>query len=216
MNLPNLLSSIRTFVKPALELSALILGVVNGLMLLKFYVRDRARLTVHPVHPETYQWWFSLPSREVEGKQTRRYGFIAYVAVQNSGLRKTQLTSWRLSIKLRTGKAHELKPINMPEPFAKIGEHVKLYPVLGQRGLHFEGDTLVESGCSTSGMVYYLYECYGGEGWDPSMTKKQIAGVFQVSDGFNRKAKCTVQFTQKSLEEIKEFAPGIEVIDKDR
>lgn len=216
MNLFDLFQQFLTVGKPVLELSALALGIVNGLMLLKFYVRDRAKLTVHAVHPETYQWWFRLPSREVEGKQTRRYGFIAYVAVQNSGLRKTQLTSWRLSIKLRLGKAHELKPINMPEPSAKIGEHVKLYPVLGQRGLHFEGDTLVESGCSTSGMVYCLYECYGGEGWDPFITKKQIGGVFRVSDGFNRKAKCTMQFTQKSLEEIKEFAPGIEVIDKDR
>lgn len=185
-------------------------------MLLKFYSRDKAKLTVHPVHPDTYQWWFEMPGREYEGKATRRYGFISYIAIQNSGLRKTQLTSWRLAIKSRLNKSHELRPINMPEPSARIGEHMKLYPVLGQRGLHFEGDTLVDSGCSTSGMVYYLYECYGGAGWDPQMTNNKISGVFQVSDGFDKKAQCDVQFSRKSLEDIVKFAPGIEKIDEDR
>lgn len=213
MNLPSLLQLLRTYGKPFLELSALILGAINGLMLLKFYARDRAKLTVHPIHPNTYQWWFNLPPREYEGKPTRRYGFISYIAVQNSGLRKTQLTSWGLSLKTRLGKRCELHPMSMPEPSAEIGEHVKLYPVLGQRSLHLEGDTLVDSGCSTSGMVYCLYECYGGAGWDPSIINNRIDAVFHASDGFNHKARCNVQFRQKALEEIKKFAPGIERMD---
>jgi hypothetical protein len=213
VNLSNL-QSLRGYGKAVLEVAGLILSIVNGLMLLRFYLRDRARLTVHPIHPDTYQWWFTLPPGEFEGKATRRYGFVTYVAIQNSGLRKTQLTSWRLSIRLRLGRSRELKPINMPEPSAKIGEHVKLYPVLGQRGLHFEGDTLVDSGCSASGMVYYFYECYGGEGWDPKTSGQQIKGTFYVSNGFNGKAKCIVRFRPKSLEEIKTFAPGIDAIGK--
>ena len=214
MNLSDFFTLIRGYCKPVLQISGLILSIINGLMLLRFYLRDRARLTLHPVHPDTYQWWFTLPRSEFEGKSTRRYGFITYIAVQNSGLRKVELTAWRLSIRLRLGKSCELLPINMPEPSANIGEHVKLYPVLGQRGLHFDGDTLVDAGCSTSGMVYYIYECYGGEGWDPETTGQHIKATFQVSDGFRRKAKCTVKFTRKSLEEIKAFAPGIETIDK--
>jgi len=80
--------------------------------------------------------------------------------------------------------------------------------------VHFDGDTLIDAGCSTSGMVFYIYECYGGEGWNPEATGQKINAIFQASDGFNGKAKCTVSFTRKSLEEMKAFAPGIDVIDK--
>jgi integrase len=124
------------------------LGIVNGLMLMKFYLRDKAKLTVEPVHPETYQWWFRHRDGDFQGNPTRRYGFITYIDVTNSGLRKVQLSSWRLFIRSRLRKWVELKPINMPEPSIAIGEHRKLYPVLGQRGLNFEGDTTVESGGS--------------------------------------------------------------------
>jgi hypothetical protein len=211
------ISELLRYAKPMLEVSALTLSLVNGLMLLRFYARDRARLTVLPIHPDTYQWWFTLPSGEFEGKATRRYGFVTYIAIENSGLRKTQLTSWRLVVRSRLERSHELKPINMAGPSLDIGgELVKLYPVLGQRGLHFEGDTLVDAGCSTSGMVYYSYECFGGEGWDPKITTgEQILGTFQVSDGFKSRAKCTVKFKRRSLEEIKAFSPGIEVIGRE-
>jgi hypothetical protein len=205
----------RAYLRPVLELSALILGIVNGLMLLKFYVRDKAKLTVEPVHPQTYQWWFTLPGGDFQGTPTRRYGFIAYLDITNSGLRKVQLSSWTLFIRSRLRKWAELKPINMPEPSIPIGEHIKLYPVLGQRGLHFEGDTTVESGGSISGMVYYLYECYGGGGWDPQVSGGVIQGEFRIRDAFKKKVKCRVSFKEKSLDEMRRFAPGIDNIDKD-
>jgi hypothetical protein len=65
-------------------------------------------------------------------------------------------------------------------------------------------------------MVYYIYECYGGEGWDPKVTGQQVKATFRVSDGFKGKAKCDVRFTRKSLEEIKAFAPGIDMIGEKR
>jgi hypothetical protein len=210
----HLFDIIHSYGKSSLALSGLVLSIVNGLMLLKFYLRDRARLTVRPVHPEVYQWWFHRPAGEFKDMPTRRYGFIAYVAIQNSGLRKTQLTSWRLFIKTRLGRWHELKPFNMPEPSTELGEHVKLYPVLGQRGVHSKERPLVDSGCSTSGMVYYVYECYGGEGWDPKIVNQQITGKFQITDGFNRTAKCKVRFVPKPWDYIRSFAPGIETIDE--
>ncbi len=138
------------------------------------------------------------------------------MAIQNSGLRKTELTSWRLSIRLGLGRSRELKPINMPEPSVNLGGHVKFYPVLGQKGVSFDGETLVDAGCSTSGMIYYIYECYGGQGWSPRTTGEQITATFRVSDGFNRKARCTVSFKRKSLEEMIAFAPGIEMIDNEQ
>jgi len=127
----HLFDILHSYGKSLLELSALVLSIVNGLMLLKFYLRDRARLTAHPVHPEIYQWWFRRPDGEFEGKPTRRYGFIAYIAIQNSGLRKTELISWRLFIKTRLGRWHELKPINMPEPSSEIGSHEWIEPASG-------------------------------------------------------------------------------------
>jgi hypothetical protein len=214
VNLTSLTQLLRGYGKYALETSALVLSIVNGLMLLRFYLRDRARLAAHPVHPDVYQWWFSLSPCEVEGKLTRRFGFILYVAVQNSGLRKTQLTSWRLWVRSGLGKSHELKPMSMPEPSAELGDHRKFYPVLGQRGTNFEGDTLVDSGCSTSGMAYYLYECFGAAEWDPKITEERITCTFQVSDAFKNKARCEVRFMHKSLEEMKAFAPGIDRIDE--
>jgi len=205
----------RAYLKPALELSALVLSIVNGLMLLNFYLRDKPKLTVEPVHPEVYQWWFKLPGDNFQGNPTRRYGFIAYIGVTNSGLRKVKLNSWRLFVRTRLHKWAELKPINMPEPSATISEHVKLYPVLGQHGLYSTGDTMVDSGGSTSGMVYYLYECYGGEGWNPQSSDGVIQGEFRIRDAFKKKAKCKVYFREKSLDDIKRFAPGIDTIDKD-
>jgi hypothetical protein len=89
-----------------------------------------------------------------------------------------------------------------------------LDPVLGQRGLNFEGDTTVESGGSTSGMVYYLYECYGGEGWNPEVSGGAIHGEFRIRDAFKKKAKGRVSFKEKSLDEMIQFAPGIESIER--
>jgi hypothetical protein len=43
---------VRIHLKSLLDLSGLILGIVNGLFLLKFYVRDRPKLRVEPISPE--------------------------------------------------------------------------------------------------------------------------------------------------------------------
>lgn len=85
--------------KELLGLGVLILSVVNGLMLLKYYLRDKPKLKVRPVHPEIYQWWFKLPNGEFEGYPTRKYGFLAYIAISNRGLRKYRLTLGALILK---------------------------------------------------------------------------------------------------------------------
>jgi len=65
-------------------------------------------------------------------------------------------------------------------------------------------------------MVYYVYECYGGEGWDPEIVSQQITARFRISDGFNKSARCGVRFGLKSLDYIRSFAPGIETIDENQ
>ena len=200
--------------KEFLELSALILSIVNGCMLLRIYLNDRPKLTVHPIHPDVYQWWFTLPSGTHEDQQTRKYGFLTYIGITNRGLRKVSLESWRMFIKTVGLRQVELKPISIPEPQGKLGKsgNVKVYPVLGQKGPFFEGHTLIESGTSISGMVYYIAEFYGNGDWDPRIKDKKIKGEFAVKDVFGNKAHTKIVFSEISLEKVKSMIEGIEQI----
>ncbi len=91
-------------IKEVLGLGALVLSIINGLALLRYHLRDRPKLTIQPVHPDAYQWWFKLPSGEYEGNPSRKYGFLAYIDITNRGLRKVSLDSWRLFIHTALGK----------------------------------------------------------------------------------------------------------------
>ncbi len=201
-------------IRDILNFSALILSIVNGFMLLRNYLRDRPKLVVKPIHPEIYQWWFKLPSGEFEDNPTRKYGFLAYIGISNRGLRKVFLESWRLYLKTAGYKKFELKPISIPEPIAKLGNSgsAKAYPVLGHRGLLFSGETLIESGGSISGMVYFVAEFWGGEAWNPIIKGNKIAGELVIRGVYGKKAHCKIIFSEKSLEEIKNMIEGIEKI----
>lgn len=206
-----------TTMNTLLEYAALILGLVNGLILLWYFLRDHPRLVVKPVHPEVYQWYFRLPDGEFESLPSRKHGFLLYVAISNRGLRNVSLASWRLFLRAGNKKKCELKAMNLPsEPMLDFteSESVKVWPVLGQRGMLLGGgDTMVVSGGSVSGMVYYLYECYGGPEWDPLKKDGVITGVFQVKSVFRNKAKTKFQFHEKSLAEIEKMVPDISKID---
>lgn len=199
--------------KELLELSALILSIVNGLALLKYYLNDKPKLSVYPVHPEAYQWWFKLPDGEYEGKPTRKYGFLTYIAINNRGLRKVSLDSWRLKLNTTATKEVELKPISIPEPQGDIGKsgHRKIFPVLGQKGSLSLGETLVDSGTSISGMAYYIAEFYGNESWNPVIIDKKIIGKIVIKDIFGNIAHAKFNFSNVSLEYVKSI---IEEIDK--
>ncbi len=209
MNVDSIYEFLKAHLKSALELSALFLGIVNGLMLLKFNWRDKPKLEVKPIHPEVYQWWFKLPDRQYEGHSTRAYGFMIYIGIVNRGLRKVSLESWRLFVDGKKTKKLELKARNMPEVTIQIGSHLKMLPNLGQRTLNFEGDTVVDSGTSISGMVYYVYECWGDPIWNPAIKDGKITAKFIVRDAFEKKTSCRIVFSERPLEEIKNIAEGI-------
>jgi len=200
-----------------LEYAALILGLVNGLILLWYFLRDHPRLVVEPVHPEVYQWYFRLPDGEFEGMPSRKYGFLLYADISNKGLRDVSLASWRLTIRDGNKKKCKLKAINLPsELVIELGESgsVKVVPVLGQRGMLLGGgDTMMVSGGSVSGMAYYLYGCYGDTEWDPLKKDGVVTGVFQAKSVFRNKAKTKFQFHEKSIDEIEKMVPGISKID---
>lgn len=193
----------------SLELSALVLSIVNALILVWFFFRDKPNLVIKPVYPNVYQWWFKLPSRQYNGEQTRRFGFLIYVGIANKGLRKTTLDEWCLLIRLKNYKKTELKPLNIPQPQLKIGNQEKFYNVLGQVGTFSDGITEIDSGSSISGMVFYTFECYGSEVWNPKINDEEIIKAnFKVREVFGKSTKTKIELQKKTIPEIEEFIPN--------
>ena len=204
---------IRVLVRDVLGLSALILSIINGLMLLRNYLKDRAILEAHPVDPAVYQWWFRLPGGEINRMPTRRYGFLVYVDIVNRGLRRVDLESWLLFIKTQAKRRERgLKPLSITEPVQESDSFTKVFPVLGQRGRIHEGQTVVESGCAITGWAYYATEYYGDERCNPVITDEKIEGTFVVRDILGGKAKTKVTFSKRELKIIEQFIPGIATI----
>ncbi len=204
---------ISVLLKEVLGLSALMLGIINGLMLLRHYARDRAILKVHPVHPEVYQWWFRLPDGELNGMATRRYGFLLYVDILNGGLRNVALESWHLFIRIHAERRkQELKPLSITEPSVEFDGFTKVFPVLGQRGLIHEGQFVVDSGYSITGWAYYAAEYFGDEKWNPVIKDERIEATFMVRDVLGGKAKTQVTLSKRELQAIEEVIPGIATI----
>lgn len=195
-----------------LQLAALILSIVNGLILIRVHIRDRAKLDVSPVHPDVYQWWFRLPESTFHGSPTRVFGFLAYVSIVNRGYRPVALERWRLHVRARNGRRVELRAVSIPEPMLKMGSHGKVYAVLGQAGLMHQGSTQVEAGSGIGGMVFYVYECYGDDSWNPRVRNAKIGAHFTIRDVFRGKASCNINFREQTLQEIKRLIPDIENI----
>ena len=204
-------------IQDLLGLAALVLSVVNGLILLWQFARDKPKLTVAPVHPTVYQWWFRLPDGQFKGEPTRKYGFLAYVEITNKGLRQVSFQSWKLQVSpKRGGRALELDPISIPQPEQELGNsgHIKHWPVLGQKTISFEGNTLVDSGTSVSGIVYYQLQVYGSKEWNPKIENEKITGVLKVTDVFGKQARCKITFRHLPFEEVSKIVQNLEMIDQ--
>jgi hypothetical protein len=202
-------------VKTLLESAALVLSLVNGLFLLLFYLRDRPRLRVSAIHPEAYQWWFRLPDSERDGVPTRRFGFLLYISATNSGLRPTTLDRWRLRIRASNGHRADLVALSIPEPSVEFAGNLKVYQVLGARGLIHDGDTRLEPGGSISGMAFYEYECYGDHTWDPQTHDGAMPVRLRVREVFGHRASCRIVCREKSLQEMERLVPTISSISQD-
>jgi hypothetical protein len=197
-----------------LGLAALILSIVNALILIQNYLRDRASLTVDPIHPDVYQWWFELPEGNLEGRPTRRFGFLTYVGIGNRGLRKVALKSWRLFVPDYAHlRKHELLPLSIPEPVMELDALTKVFSVLGIKGVNFSsGDTVVDSGCSISGWAYFHAEYFGDKKWNPVIKNDTIQADFVIHDIFGGVAKTNISFSRKALGFIEQIIPTIQDI----
>jgi len=200
--------------KEILQLSALILSIINALILIQNYFRDKASLTVDPIHPDSYQWWFELPEGNFENYPTRRFGFLLYVGIGNRGIRRTSLKSWRLFLPIHaTRRKQELKPLSIPEPILELDGFTKAFSVLGIKGAIFStGETILESGCGISGWAYYHVEYYGDKKWNPVINKDVIQADFVIRDIFGGKAKTKITFSKKDFDFIQKLIPNIQNI----
>jgi hypothetical protein len=187
---------------------------VNGLILVWQFSRDRAKLSVKPIHPKIYQWYFKLPPGEYDGNQTRKFGFLAYMAIANSGLRDVAVNFWHLYVKTNGAGLRELSPYSIPEPRAQLGEAgVKVYKVLGAHGVFFSGDMMVKSGASIAGFAYYVAEFWGSVEYNPLITDGEAQGKLVIKSVFGNKASANISFREISLKDATKMVPGIDTID---
>lgn len=200
-------------VKPFLDSAALLLSLVNGLMLLRGYLRDRAVLKVTAIHPDTYQWYFRLPNGEYQGKPTRRFGFLAYIGISNRGRRDVCLTAWRLRGRTKGWRRFERVALSIQEPTVQIGDCMKVFPVLGTKGIYFSGETMVKSGASISGFCYYTIEFHGGPFWDLRAGNGTTVATIAVQNVFEQTSKVKIIFREIALERANSMIPNIASID---
>lgn len=197
-----------------LSIAGLFLSITNGTFLLNNYLKDKPKLSVEPVYPNLYQWWFELPSGEIEGEITKRYGFLSYVEVKNSGLRRTSLSIPKLNIKHKDDKKYILEPIGIPEPIIKMGdsEHKKHLSVLGIGGIVHPPNKVVEHGTSISGVCYHIAEYRDDIENSIKIKDGKIDGKIILKDIFDNKSNTKIEFKKKSLNYLKENVENMEEI----
>ena len=181
------------------------------------YTRDGTNLTVCAVHPDTYQWFFTLPSGKYQDQETRKFGFLTYISITNKGTQDVSLASWRLYIKTVGKKWVGLKPISIPEPQIILGQsgQMKIWPVLGQKGVYHQGDTMIKAGSSISGFAYYISEFWGSDSWNLTLKEGKVKGKMEIKGVFGKKSSVEILFTEIPLEKAKQMVEGIDKVDSD-
>ena len=197
--------------KQFLELSALILGLVNGLILLYIFLRDKPKIIVNSIE-NSMQGIFNLPNGKYQDFQTRRFGIMIDLEIINRGLRDVQISSWNIKIKTRNLRKIDLKPRSITNPVVDIGNGQKFLPVLGISSPGFSGDTVVKSGHSIAGFAYYIYECYGDENWDPLIDEDKIIVDVTVVDVYGKKSLCLFSIPKLDPNYVKTYFKDIENI----
>lgn len=214
MNLSEGLLENTSIVSSWVGIAAAFLALVNGGMLLRSYLRDRPKIEVTLVHPEVYQWFFTLPPRKYQGFDTKRIGFLAYLCIVNRGLRDVSIESWVLKLRTKDGRSKDLQPISIPEPKIPLGESgsQKVLAVLGQACLFHRSDTMARSGDSVSGLAYYTIEFYGHYEEEPIITPGETTAKIEVKTVFGKKSGIEVRFREMPLEQIQSMFPEIDSI----
>lgn len=181
-------------IKPLLNLAALMLSIVNALILIYSFLKNRAILSIEAIHPENYQWWCKLPKRMKGDENISRIAFLTYVGISNSGHKTTSLHSYRLFIRT-TGKVKEseLKSIRISEPTFTDAYGSTNLRVFGVKTKNFDGETVIDSGCSIAGCSFFIYESKDDS---PIITDRHIIGTLKITDNFHNRKHVKITFSE--------------------
>lgn len=190
------------------------LSFINGLILARQWSDNKPKINIHPVHPHVYQWWFKLPDKSIDGTIIRRFGFLIYLGANNTGNKACTINSWRAIIKNHNSrfkdKYIQLYPMNLPEVNMPISEDkIKVIPIWGQKTPNFSHSSRIEPFDSTSGMIYYCYEVYGSNSWDPIIDKNnQVNITIEMDNVSGNTSKCKIKTKYKDLSYIQNCFEG--------
>jgi hypothetical protein len=158
-----------------------------------------------------------LPAGTYKGLPTRNYGILVYLRVANAGLRKVQLQSWKLAVRTGLLRLEWMPAMNMPAVELELGPVLKRVPILGQMSDKFNGNTVVESGCSVSGLAFFNLEAYGGNRFDPKAIQRieharSLDVRVCVTDCFGKRWNSKFTLAEKSFAEMNRRIPNIDRI----
>jgi hypothetical protein len=136
------------------------------------------------------------------------------MGIANKGIRDVAVESWKLRIKTEGHGWVELQSLSIPEPQIELGRSgsLKIWPVLGQKGVFHHGDTMLKSGDSMAGFSFHVAEFYGDESWNPRVCNRKAVGEVLVRSVFGQKAKSKVFLSEIPLEKAKKMVEGIDQI----
>jgi len=120
-----------------------------------------------------------------------------------------------LHIKTVGEKWVELHPLSIPEPQIELGQSgsLKVWPVLGQKGVYHKENAMIRAGSSISGFAYYIAEHYGGNAWNPMIKEGKATGKIVVRSVLGNKASAKILFTKIPLKKAKKIVEGIDKVD---
>lgn len=196
----------------------IVLGWISGIF--KSF-RRKPELKIETIQGPTFVCVFRTGGMH-RGHEIHRTGIALYLRVTNVGISSTSITSikvgyhWNISIysfwnwiRYRLGWFYlSNQVVSLADFQSAIGDNIKIYPFLMQKGFASgeSAETFLESGRSTSGVVYFEQEDSWG-GCFPVSRKDRTKIRIVVCDSFGRQYQRTIKVDCVSLEKARHYNP---------
>jgi len=193
-----------------LNSSALLLSIVNGLILVFNFLKNRPNIVLNPKLSENPEnnYFFVMPTLETNGLAIRRYCFITYITIINRGSRSTSLLSWELQVIIGDKKVR-LLPVTVPSiqfAFSEAGIMKKFTP-LGM-GDKKEG-LLLQSGEIKRGFSCYIIEFISNRDLKIDPNGGKIKAKMIITDSFGKEITTSCSITEISYSIGNLMIPGV-------
>lgn len=182
--------------KSILEQAALILGLINGLLLLFLTIRNRPILKVSTFSEDTNYCFHA--TKEYMGEAKDLYGYLTYVSVINKGNKEIAISNWELKIPTEKDEI-VLSPIAIPDAKIQNGNITRTIRALG-----VNENSLVKSGDGVSGYACYLST------QQPKIENNSVRGEIIITPVYGRKVKCKLVLLPKHHEFFSKIIPEFE------